>query len=401
MKKKLLLLILASCFLVNCSAIKRLKTVTQGEVKQDQYFEEIPFRYVKNQIILDVYIDGKNYPFIFDTGNDITMIDYSIIESINLKSNNVNGDISDVNGISKESTYYTIADLKIGNINFLNTGAYTSDLSYLYQFLGKDNYVGIIGSNLMRKAKWQIDYKNKILRIANNIDAFHISPNAYNFNTKSGKYGDAEIKIKLNTFEDLFTFDTGYSGNISTKTATLNTLNTIPYISATGVNSIGANGILTSTDYSALLDLELLDNLKIKDQLVTFSENGSNIIGNTFFEHFTVTLDWSNEVFYLDQNKPIKANIISEYQVLFHPNYLTNKIIVYGYKNDYPLENPIEIGTQILTINGVNVSGLNTEALYNYWTKKDLPDTFSIEVEDHENIRSITLTKKQLLPMQQ
>ncbi|MDW5289930.1 retropepsin-like aspartic protease [Formosa sp. PL04] len=401
MKNNLLLILIFSVSIVSCSSLKRLKTVTQGDVKQEHYFEEIPFKYIKNQIVLEVSIDGNAYNFIFDTGNDLTVIDYSVLEAIHYESNNVNGEISDSNGISRESKYVSIDDLKIGNINFLDTGAYTSDLSHFYQFLGKDSYSGIIGSNLMRKAKWQIDYKNKVIRLSDNMDHFKISTEALIFKTNSGKYGDAEIKIKLNTTENKYTFDTGYSGFVSAQLSTFNTLNannTIPYITTTGINSIGANGIMTNIKYSTLLSIQLLDILNATEQLVTFAEGDSNVLGNSFFEKFTVTLDWNNEKFYLDQNDQFEPSILEEYQVFFHPDYLKNQIIIYGYENNYVLDKPIAIGTQILAIDGVDVSHLDTQALHTYWTNRNFAKTIEIEVNENGTSRTVLLTEKQLLP---
>ena len=401
MKKNLLLMLLFLISIVSCSSLKRLKTVTQGAVKQERYFEEIPFKYINNQIVLEVSIDGNAYNFIFDTGNDLTVIDYSIMEGIHYKSNNVKGEISDSNGISRESKYFSIDDLKIGAINFENTGAYTSDLSHFYQFLGKDSYVGILGSNLMRKAKWQIDYKNKVIRISDAIDHFDMSTDALVFKTKSGTYGEAEIKIKLNTTENKYTFDTGYNGFISAQLSTFNTLNVnnaIPYITTTGINSIGANGIITNTKYSALLSIQLLDAFNATEQLVTFAEGNSNVLGNSFLEKFTVTLDWKEEVFYLDQNEQFEPSILEKYQVIFHPDYLKNQIIIYGYENDYVLDKPIEIGTQILTIDGVDVAHFNTETLNTYWTNRQFAETIAIEIDENGTSRTVLLTEKQLLP---
>ncbi|MFB9053602.1 retroviral-like aspartic protease family protein [Formosa undariae] len=401
MKKTFLLILIISTLIISCSSLKRLKTVTQGEVEQENYIEEIPFRYVKKQIVLEITINKKKYDFIFDTGNDLTLIDNSIINDINYKSNNVVGEISDANGIISKSKYLSIDNLMIGKINFLNIGAYTSDLSHLYQVLGRDTYVGIIGSNLMRKAKWQIDYKNKVIRVSDNIDNFNISNNAHLFKTKSGKYGDAEIKIELNGTEELYTFDTGFNGNISADLSLFNKINSnknIPYITTTGINSIGANGITKSTKYSALLSVNLLNNIRLSNQIVTFKENESNILGNQFLEKFTITLDWANEVFYLDQNIQFKEDVLSEYQVFFHPNYVENKIILYSYENNYLLDKPIELGTQIIAINGVNVSNFKTQELYDYWANKNLTKNIEIQIEEKGLKRKIILTEKQLLP---
>ncbi|REE25714.1 aspartyl protease [Winogradskyella pacifica] len=399
-KNNFILFFIAINFL-SCSSLKRLKTVTQGKVEQENYTEEIPFKFVKNQIIIEVEINNKNYSFIFDTGNELTTIDPNIINEISYKSNNVKGRISDANKTITSNEYLSISNIKIGKIDFKNIGAYSSDFTHYYQFLGPDTYYGIIGNNLMRKAKWQIDYKNKVIRISDKIDNFNIGGNSKIFKTNSGKYGNAKIKIKLNGIEDSYTFDTGFSGNISANLSLFNKLNSkknIPYVTTTGLTSVNANGITKSTKYNSLLSIQLLNDIKLSNQIVTFKENASNLIGNTFFEKFTITLDWANEIFYLDQNSDFNEDILTEHQIFFHPNYEQNTIIIYSYEDNYLLDKPIELGTQIIAINGINVSNFNTQELYDYWTNNRFTKNVEIEIEEKGLKRKITLTEKQLLP---
>jgi len=115
----LILIILTS----SCAPLKRLKTVTQGKVEQKNYYEEIPFYYNNNTIILEVIIDEQAYNFMFDTGNDLTSIDHNLIPIINIKSNNVSNDITDAKNIKSNNDYISINSIQIGDIQFSNIGA--------------------------------------------------------------------------------------------------------------------------------------------------------------------------------------------------------------------------------------------------------------------------------------
>jgi len=208
----LILIILTS----SCAPLKRLKTVTQGKVEQKNYYEEIPFYYNNNTIILEVIIDEQAYNFMFDTGNDLTSIDHNLIPIINIKSNNVSNDITDAKNIKSNNDYISINSIQIGDIQFSNIGAQVFDHSPLEQVFGCElKLSGIIGSNLMRKAIWQIDYENKVIRLSDRVSSFDVSNN-FEFKTNSGRYGGAKIEITLNDFSADYTFDTGSSSFIST-----------------------------------------------------------------------------------------------------------------------------------------------------------------------------------------
>ena len=392
-------------FLINgCSSLKRLKTVTQGNIIQQNYIKEIPFEFIDNQIIIQVEINGKFFPFAFDTGNDLTSIDLTLLEEVDYNSNKVNHEITDASKKTRINEYISIKKLKIGDIEFENIGAQTTDFSHFKQINACNHYVGLIGSNLMRKAKWQIDYQSKKIKITDDIKKLNVSKGATKFKTNSGNYGSADIKILLNGFEDEYTFDTGSSSFISADKLLFDKINSkkkIQYTTRTGINSFTAHGFTTGTNYKSIINSIKLENIELTDQIVDFEKGQSKLLGNEFLKHYLVTLDWDEEYFYLDKKLDFEKPEINQYQVVFYPNYLTNKIQIYGYWNDNKLDKTIELGSEIISLNGIDISNLKTSELCEFWYNRKeefMKKTISAKVLNKGKIKNVQLKIKQLLP---
>jgi predicted aspartyl protease len=403
--KKLTLLILATSFILSCGPLKKLRTVTQGKVDKTNFIEEIPFEYNNGQIFIDVEISKKKYKFIFDTGNDLTILNKNLLNEVNYKSKKVGNTITDANQAKNYSEYIALENIKLGSINFLNTGATTMNLSHFKEIYGCIEFDGIIGANLMRKAKWQIDYGKKIIRFTNNIENLTFNKKSFVFDMNSGNYGSFKIALSLNGVTEKFTFDTGYSGKISANKSLLdkiNTNNNLDYTIQNGLTSIVAFGKSSGKSYYTNIQKIKFGAKEFNNQIVRFSENSSNLIGNEFLKNYVATIDWDKEKTYLDPTTEIKSETLSVFELLIAPNFIDNSIQVYNSWEDHKLDNQIEVGAKISTINNIDVSKFSREELCDFWTNKRGvifdKETIEIELDDKSVKRNIILTKKQLLP---
>lgn len=404
MKKINIVLIIATIILVGCTPLKRLKTVTQGNVESENYYEEIPFEYYNGEIIIEVEISAKKYYFVFDTGADLTQIDDDLLHQIAYKSNKVTNTITDANNTKKKSEYITVENIQIGTINFAQTGAFVADLSHFSEMFGCLEFDGIIGSNLMRKSNWQIDYDQKVIRFTDEISKLSSNQVAFAFKTHSGKYGPIQINLEINGQKEKFTFDTGYTGSFTSNLSFLKLLNSDRKMATTAYtfSNLSAYGKTIVKASSAYIPKLQMEDLKLYNKLINFKENGSNLIGNAFFQNYLVTLDWKNERVYLVPKHEIEDDALKSFEVLFSPDYTDNSIRINSTWDDHQLKEKIEIGSKIITINTVTVSNFNKQELCDYWntTKKTIFNNDTIEIEVFQNgmAQKIVLTKKQLLP---
>jgi hypothetical protein len=378
--------------------------VTQGKVALENYYQEIPFEYYNGEIIIEVEISAKKYRFVFDTGADLTQIDDDLLHQIAYKSNKVTNTITDANNTKQKSEFITVENIKIGNINFSNTGAFVGDLSHFDEMFGCLEFDGIIGSNFMRKSNWQIDYEHKVIRFSNDILSLNKSGITYIFKTNSGRYGPIKIDLEINGKKEKFTFDTGFTGSFTSNMSFFNVLNSAEKLATTSYlyTNFGAYGKSIVKANSAYIPKLKIGRIELSNKLINFKENGSNLIGNAFFQNYLLTLDWKNERAYLVPKYKIESDTLKSFELSFSPHYTDNSIRVNSIWDDHRLKETIEIDTKIIAINTIAVSNFNKQELCDYWNtnKKSIfnSDTIEIEIVHNGKNEKITLTKKQLLP---
>ncbi len=109
-------------------------------------------------MIIPAKINGVSKNFYFDTGAQ-----YSIIQR-----DSIIGSKMTVDGASNRSIQTgseVVESFEIGNVEFVGTVASNTDMVGLKEQI--PNFGGIIGTPIINKANWLIDYPNKKVRISN------------------------------------------------------------------------------------------------------------------------------------------------------------------------------------------------------------------------------------------
>ncbi len=272
---------------------------TQGTLSEDEFNEEIPFYYFDKYIYIDVVINDKTYPFLFDTGWDVTHVDAELLKEVDfspLKKYTTDGSSFE----EVKLQYGTLnSTLTIGNIDFGKMGVGIQDLSFIDStFPDKRKIFGVIGTNVFRKAVWQIDYKEQVIRFSSTINSF--PPESSDFEVQlipknDAGWGGKRIKATMNGVTENFVFDTGSYGSFSANNEFLERLEKAdkPLIE----NSRAENG----KRIFAIESLQL-DSIEFANQELLIEEGINSLIGNDFLEGFTVTIDWLNNKIYLKEN---------------------------------------------------------------------------------------------------
>lgn len=116
--------------LLSCSSGKLTSVATAGTVAQQIFNKEIGFNYVKNHIFINVAIQQKNYTFLFDTGNDVTIIDPHLSNRLDFQPVTK----YEIEGSSFEEQkiqYGFLSSLSIEDVLFQNIGIGVQDLSFI------------------------------------------------------------------------------------------------------------------------------------------------------------------------------------------------------------------------------------------------------------------------------
>jgi len=389
----------------HCSFTQFAVLAKKGSVSKEEFQTKIPFVYYNDLIFIKVVIDGNSYNFFVDTGAGLNVIGKNIIDQINYKHVS-KSKVSGSSNISKKAQLIELEKISIANLDFAHTGAIIMDLSHLQELLACQKIDGIIGNNLLRKATWQINYNKQEIIISNKIENMFISPNAHKIDIDSKKWGNVYLDINIDGEKSKYTFDTGFTGKIKSNKALFNDLlkgnNNLEYIVETGRTGANIYEITNGYIYNVYVDSVDIEGIKIQNQIINLSESSKSLLGNGFFKNYILTMDWNNNRLYLDPMKEIEADTLKGYQLVYQPNYTSNKLEVIRYWDNYKLDDSISLGAQILEINGLDISNYSTDELCNYWgterNKKNKEKVLNIVILDQGIEKYIQLNEAVLLP---
>lgn len=272
----------------NCFAQNRKQISKSGFVNQKDYYVEIPFNYVNKHIFIEVMISEKKYNFLFDTGNEVTLIDLEIAKEINYTQLN-EIEISGSSITKQKKSLIELPGITISNLTFEKIYGTLLDLNFIKRDYENLNIGGIIGANLMRKSKWQIDYVKKVIRISDKIEKFNVSETAKKIKLNNENWGIGYVDLEINNKKYPFIFDLGSSGKFTANHSFIKNLNK-------------KNTITSEAKQKFELDKITIGEINLKEQSIVLEKNASSLIGNVFFEGYLLTIDWKKNILFLNQN---------------------------------------------------------------------------------------------------
>jgi len=259
----------------------------KGYVKQKEYFVEIPFNYANKHIYIEVVISGKKYNFVFDTGYEVTTIDSNIAKEIQYK---IIKEVS-LSGSSfadQKVTLVELPNIAIANLDFEETYGLLQDLSFTKN-PATQKIDGIIGNNLMRKSKWQIDYVQKVIRISSKIENFKSLPTAKKIELNNKDWGLGYVDIELNNQKHQFLFDLGSNGEFTANHSFVKFLKE-------------KDTLLQQEKQTFPVGKIKIGEIELNDKSITLEKRVGSLLGNAFFENYLLTIDWDKNTLYLNQN---------------------------------------------------------------------------------------------------
>lgn len=385
--KKIITLLLILPVLSSCHHF----IMRSGDISLKKEVTEIPFEYRLGLPIIKVTINGKSYDFLFDTGASNT-ISQELTEKINAKTKGFQGVIDSQRNKSIVKIIQ-LDTISIGGYHFLNTGAIVADLtkSIAVNCLNID---GIIGSNLIQLANWEIDFKNQKIKISSFENQFKVPPYADTIKYKTDCYYKQYIDLKIGDKKiKNLTFDTGSSGYINCSGKDYNNFLQNDLLSKTnygyGVSSSGlfGKGEPDSVFYATTNSLTL-GNTPINQPLIEFRKKHSDMIGTGFLGNFNVIL--------LPQKKEIilikvddREESARTFGFGFFP-YADSLKVDYIINNSIATKKGLKLNDRIVEINGMDVRSIDTKC-YCDIQNKILSKKDSINITIHRKDKEIEL----------
>lgn len=398
---KLFLGLSLSLLMLNCAGAKRLNLIKQGKSQQVGFYQEIAFQYVKDHIFIEVEIKGRTYNFLFDTGFPISFIDDDLIPLVDyqplLKSK-----ISGSSFKKHTAEFGALSKIKIGNIDFLDIGVGAEDLTYINDDYICENPVhGVIGANLMRKAKWQIDYEKQLIRFTDDLAKLNIDKEAIvlDMTPRQQGYGYCTLSLSLDGIERDFVFDTGSGGSFTDGLDFWEEVKTLEpdYISSFYGNELAGKTLYPK--YAVLIKEIKIGDLTLNDAVLSLEKGVSSLIGNDFLKHYQVSIDWDHNQLYLSPVSSPQTLPLSGFGLILQPQYDTNKLMVVGKRSGTALEK-VKTGMEVSIINQINVDKFTQAELCAFWQeewpKLAAKEQITLTIKGLET--PIKLNKQQLSP---
>jgi len=375
--------------LVNYGCISYKKFFDAGSVTVKDNVEEIKITMVNHLPFCTVKINGKEYQFLMDTGAP-TVISEEIYESLNIKKAQ-SYSTTDSQKKKKQAKFTKLPELQMGNLIFKEVGCAVMkfDDNQLKCF-GID---GIIGANMMAKLFIEFDYNNSLVKISNNISAFQVEKSDFHFDFHPKPQKTPMVEGKVLDKKISFTFDTGSNGYIKipnefryykNKTTEEN------FITTNGINSIGVYGTSKSDTTFVMKNTVDFDSTTFNNEII--DSGNSNLIGNKFLKDYVFLIDWQSNKIYFRKNEIINEKEIKGFG--FSYLFFDGKAIVTS-----KIENkniPINLGDEVLSINEVVFSGINSNDVCSYYLNKveENKNEIDIKVKRNNEVLSFHLTKQ-------
>ncbi len=396
------------CIFCSCSQKIRKKLQQQGSVLQKNYLVEIPFHYYEDFIILEVIIEKKRYNFLYDTGAEICVIGENLAREINYRTV-TKFNAKDSRKVKKKLKFIEIPEIELQSIKFVEIGAAIANLKSLSDYFGCIKIEGILGNNLFRKAKWELDYKNQVIRVSDDIDRLKENSKAVIIPMICGEIGNAYVELEINKNRAKFILDTGYNGKVTSKMKLFEILTkSSEHFENTEMKGVEGyslfKGLSYGSTYYGYAKQIKIGNQNILNQIITFKERSPNLIGNQLLESFKVIIDWSDKTLILYKNEEIKADTLKAYEYVLWIDHGKNEIKLSNTWETHKLKGTIFPNNRIIEINGIDLESLNEDEFCKFVEGKFVElireSTLNLLILNEENEEKIELTRKQLLPLE-
>ena len=299
--------VLTSCLLLAIASI-----CCFAQTKSKDQVIEIPFEFYKNEIILQVSVNGKGpFNMMLDTGTDPSGVAITTAKELGLKLHPLGKEISG-GGTDSALGYYTQLPLvEVGAFSAKNVDALAIDLSKVSERLGRPLH-GVLGHSVLNGRIVQIDYPNRVVRFYAHSPLSKSTEQATTSKrtVMSFRYVDNVLidDVLVNGKKMVGNLDTGSSGLFNLTPAAVSYLGLEEEVSRAPVSSdVGFKGV--SDNRKGKLRNVTIGGISVDEPDVIFFGKGTGRdkkpwginIGNVFFKDFVMTIDYRKKLIALER----------------------------------------------------------------------------------------------------
>jgi len=298
---------------INVSSLFFIVVVSAlGQTQGTNQTVEVPFEFLRNQIVIQVMVDGKGpFNMLLDTGTDPSAVDLRAANEIGLKVSS-SGHKATGTGTDVNLAYATkLPRVKIGSLEAKDIEAAAIDLTKISARMERP-ISGVLGQSFLKKRIVQIDYPKRVVRFYSTspFSKTASEQDTPTLTSLSFRYEDNVLidNIWVNGKKMTANFDTGSSGSFDLTPAAVSGLGMDDEVSkAKVVTSVGYNG--SSENREGHLKNVKIGSISVDDARVTFFGKGTGHdkkawginIGNGFLKDYVVTIDYQRKTIRLER----------------------------------------------------------------------------------------------------
>ncbi len=286
-----------------------LVTFASAQARGKQQVVEVPFDFYRNEIILQVKVNGKGpFNMMLDTGTDPSAVDLAWAKDVGLKLHPL-GRPATGGGTDVNLTYYTQLPLvEAGSFTVKDVETLAIDLSKVSTRLGKPLH-GVLGHSVLHGRIVQIDYPNRVVRFYSQ-SLFSKASNTANRSVLTFRYVDNVLldDVFVNGKKVVGNLDTGSNGTFNLTPAAVEYLGLVEEFNQAPVSTdVGYNGV--SQNREGKVNNVTIGGISVHAPAVIFFGKGTGRdkkpwginIGNGFLKDFVVTIDYRNKLATLEK----------------------------------------------------------------------------------------------------
>lgn len=311
---------------------------------------KIPFTLYENKILIEVLIEKRKYNFVFDSGA-MSLLDKNMVNMKKAKNVAIDLEAEDANEQKKKLSVVQVPSLKLENINFKDGYFAVHDFTAINE-RSCVPIAGIFGSNLMNNLVWKIDFKEKVIVVADHA----LSADGY-IEIVFEKEAFSNVPYtKLNvrgTLIDLI-LDTGSGDALTIGKNAFDKIKDSTLLEGTGPSSTSLFGNNDGTFYedSLAISFPAAPDKVFKGVHTTAQGNEMALLGIDFLKHYQPVLDYkTNKLFLSKDTIPASAPLMSWG---FGLAGIDGKLIVINMFNIPELQALFKVGDQIIAVNDIN-----------------------------------------------
>ena len=335
-----------------CNLLKMLKTIQSGKVNERHFRHIIPFE--RKFILIDVKAgldhSGGKYNFIFDSGAGVSVISRKLADSLGLHIVS-HMRITDSHGTKSKYDLVIIPEMDLNGLTFYNVGAVIADFGpySAINCIGKD---GIIGSNIIAKCNWTVDFENQTFTATDSSLDFPASATRVPF---YGRIPHIDIAFNGAVVKGVYV-DLGSSETIEIQQSAVDrnlALISHKELFKKSENDIeGFNGRVTETDDYYVTDSVEFGTQKCFPVQATITQAPMSRIGDRFWDKYLMGFDFRKQQLILIRNHtPVPDPALKG--LGFNINRRDTGFYISAIFNNSPASDKgLKMNDQVLEING-------------------------------------------------